>query len=108
MGKSRRAYDPGVTSKERTDLLGYIPPRTDVGNPDQYLTTKDFYTGPETNSNDYYPAMNLPLNVGGSPSKYFGGDIPIFVGQGAVFPFAAFDARQKALREAALKAKLYK
>lgn len=94
-------------SGEPKDLLGYIKPRGTIGDADQYLKASDFYVSPDLNNEDFYPSRNQPLKVGESPSRYFGGGIPIFVGEGSVFPSAVVAKRQRAMDQAALNAKLY-
>lgn len=90
--------DKNITQKE--DLLGFLPDRADVGNPAQYLRVSDFETTPDTQSADYFPTAHQGVQIGSSPSRYFGGGIPIFSGGGALPPYAVADARAKAFEHA--------
>lgn len=53
-----------------------------------------------------FPSRSRGIRAGGSPSRFAGGNIPIFVGEGARFPQAIIDERMKAIEDAAFKQEL--
>jgi hypothetical protein len=95
-----------TSSRSRQDLLSTVK-RNPQGIGDDYVSASDFYISPDLNNEDFYPSRDNGILQGGSPSKYFGGNIPVYVGQGSVYPLAVAAKRQRAMDEAALKAKMY-
>ena len=51
---------------------------------------------------DFFPTIDRKILAGQSTGS-FAGTQPIFVGEGALFPFAITQSRQKALKKAAVK-----
>lgn len=98
------ATDKNIT--EKTDLLGFLPDRGDVGNPAQYLRADDFVTQPETTNAEYYPSKNEPVQFGTSAAvgRYAGH--PLFSGSGSLPPYAIVDARARAIQHASIAQKL--
>lgn len=93
--------DPQLTSQDFMDsLLGTSPGAGDLRLQEMF---NKYYRGPvapnNTTNQDYMPGLGDPILKGTYSGKSF--TAPIFVASGGYLPFAAFDKRQHAMRQAA-------
>lgn len=100
---ANQSYSDGADNIQQQQVQ--LPPNKSTSI-DNYIDVGDYIT-PDLENKDYYPSHQNVL-VGGTPSRYFGGQIPIFSGRGSLFPFAPYDKRARALEQAAYRRSLMK
>lgn len=84
------------------DVNGYVPQDLSPEQQQQFMEQQN--TVPATGKlgvMDYYPTLNQPVNVGGYSGSVIG-STTLFAPGGAIVPMGMFDAREKAIQDAAL------
>lgn len=92
--------DPQITTD---DISAYVPsglsPEQEVAYANQ-LQAKQPATG-RLNVMDYYPTLNQPINVGNYSGSMIG-STTLFAPTAGLVPYGMFDAREKAIQQAAM------